>query len=117
MTTVYNSEQKHGLHLSVSAVVTQSTAQMQTIHEVRCHLARRMANAIMENDKFFVTSSLASVDRLKIDADAIVMTTDELQHLMVEQFRLGVRHAQGYPLSIDLSPPPGRKMCTGAGMS
>lgn len=111
MTTVYNSEQKRGLHLSVSAVVTQSTVhQGPSLHDVRCQLARRLASAIMESGKFFSTTSLAVGDCIKIDADAIVMTTDELQHLMVEQFRLGVRHAQGYPLSIDLSPPSGEQL-------
>lgn len=111
MNTICSSDKKHGLHLSFRADIAMDVPHPGgAIQAVQHQLARRISGSIIENPKFFQSTSLDGGRHISLDACAVVMTVEEYRQLMVEQFKLGTQHALGYRPGFDFSRPPIEKL-------
>lgn len=66
------------------------------LYVVRENLARQVADAILKDERFFKTESLAFMGATSVNLDCLVFTPKEYEDLMLAQFQLGASSNRNY---------------------
>lgn len=102
MTKVYSLHDIPKSRLHVSYQVAESQLPFgEVLVRTKETLARQLSHTILEKDGAFSVTQPAK-GYFQVDADVVVLTSNEFRQLMQEQFKKGVDHAQGFmPPSMD----------------
>lgn len=96
MTTIFSLDDIPNSHLRISTQIAVRPNYLgDMIVRSKADMALCLSHKILELDRAFKVREVAP-EVVQLDADVIVMTSEEFRQLMQMQFKKGIQHAQGF---------------------